>query len=128
MNSHTKYIIFGPVTSLKQMGAKLFKSLEPKFLHHYTSTTNHDEIFVAVFEEYDKQINSSITLTVVFEKLANQNNIHLKKTGGRMGFRGSAMGETKSIETEVIDFIFDYTKRFGLTIQEENVIKDKEEE
>lgn len=83
---------------------------------------------VAVYEEYDKQINSSITLTCVFETSPQHNKILLKKTGGRMGFRGSSISDQQSVEKIVMDFIFDYSKRFGLTVQEERVSDVKEEE
>ena len=81
MNSHTKYLVFGPTSTLKSMGDKLLSSLEAKFQYEYKSSFSKDRIIVAVFEEYEKQINSSVTLTLVFEQLENQNNIYLKKTG-----------------------------------------------
>jgi hypothetical protein len=127
MNSHTKYLVFGPKQSLKKMGDKLLQTLEPKFVYEYQSPANTDRIIVMVFEEYEKQINSSVTLTVVFEKKENQNIILMKKTGGRMGFRGSSLSEEKTVEHDVVEFIFDYTKRFGLTLQEEKIVKEEEE-
>ncbi len=127
MNSHTKYLVFGPKQSLQKMGDKLLSSLDPKFVYEYQSPVNKDHIFVAVFEEYEKQINSSVTLTLVFEKRESQNVIYLKKTGGRMGFRGSSLSEEKTVEHDVIEFIFDYTKRYGLTLQEEKVMNEEEE-
>jgi len=127
MNSHTKYLVFGPPKTLRRMAPKLFSSLDTKFLYEYKSDESSDEIYVAVFEEYEKQINSSVTLTVVFECTPKQNTIHLKKTGGRMGFRGSSLSEEKTVEDDVIDFIMDFTKRFGLTMQEEKVLMNDDE-
>lgn len=121
MNSHTTYFIFGPAVSLKKMSAKLFSEHEPKFLYEYTANGSGDKINVAVYEEYEKQINSSVTLTCIFETLSGNNKIVLKKTGGRMGFRGSSLSDDQSAESSVIEFIFDFAKRYGLTIQEERI-------
>jgi len=128
MNLHTTYLIFGPSASLKRMAEKLFKEHPPKFLHNRVFDSQQTKFNVAVYEEYEKQINSSITLTVIFESTLQQNKILLKKTGGRMGFRGSSISDQQSVEESVMDFIFDYSKRFGLTVQEEQVSDVKEEE
>ena len=128
MNSHTTYIIFGPSASLKRMSAKLFAEFEPKFLHTRTFDAVKTEMAVAVYEEYEKQINSSVTLTCIFESAPQHNKIVLKKTGGRMGFRGSSLSEEQNIEAGVNHFIFDFCKRYGLTVQEERVSDQKEDE
>jgi hypothetical protein len=103
------------------MASKLFEEHKPKFLH----TRNFDEIkhtqYVAVYEEYEKQINSSVTLTCIVESNPKQTKIILKKTGGRMGFRGSSLSEERSMDSLVNNFIFDFGKRYGLTVQEERV-------
>ena len=128
MNSHTTYIIFGPTASLQRMSVKLFAELEPKFLHKRSFDVVKTEIAVAVYEEYEKSINSSVTLTCIFESAPQHNKIVLKKTGGRMGFRGSSLTEEQNVEMNVMDFIFDYCKRYGLTVQEERVSDQKTEE
>ncbi|MCG8374367.1 MAG: hypothetical protein MI700_12570 [Balneolales bacterium] len=110
------------------MSSKLFSDYEPKFLHIRKFESIQTEIAVAVYEEYEKQINSSVTLTCIFESTPQQNKIVLKKTGGRMGFRGSSLSEEQNVEANVMNFIFDFTKRYGLTLQEELVSDQKEEE
>lgn len=126
MSTVTKYLLYGPNQTLRRLPAKLFEQSEPKFLYEYKSPSDDDEIFVAVFEQYEKQINATITLTCILECTNSYNRIEMKKAGGRMGFRGSSLSEDKNIESMVIDFIMDYSKRFGLSLQEE--IDKKEEE
>lgn len=128
MNSHTTYLVFGPSATLKRMATKLFKDHEPKFLYTRNFEELQTEFFIAVYEEYEKQINSSVTLTCIFENSPKLNKIVLKKTGGRMGFRGSSLTEEQNVEANVIDFIFDFSKRFGLTVQEEQLSELPEEE
>lgn len=123
MSTLTKYLVFGPADTLGRMPAQLFKEQEPKYLYKYSSSEHDDEVYVAVYEEYEKQINASVTLTCVIECKGKQNRFELKKTGGRMGFRGSSLDEEKrTIDDEVVDFVLDFAKRYGLTVQE---VKDQ---
>ena len=121
MNSHTTFLIYGPSATQHRIAYRLCDAHNPKFLH----TRNFDELkhtqYVAVYEEYEKQINSSVTLTCIVESNPKQTKIILKKTGGRMGFRGSSLYEERSMDSLVNDFIFDFGKRYGLTVQEERV-------
>ncbi|HET6528975.1 MAG TPA: hypothetical protein VFG39_09530 [Balneolaceae bacterium] len=129
MTNVSKYLVFGPADTLKRMPGQLFDSIEPKYLYKYKSSETADEVHVAVYEEYEKQINASVTLTCIAEFTGKQSRFELKKTGGRMGFRGSSLDEEKrTIDDEVTDFILDFSKRFGLTIQEEKEQEKSEED
>lgn len=129
MATVSKYLVYGPADTLKRMPNQLFTSIEPKYLYKYESSETSDEVHVAVYEEYEKQINASVTLTCIIEFTGKQNRFELKKTGGRMGFRGSSLDEEKrTIDDEVIDFILDFSKRFGLTIQQEKEQQVEEDE
>ncbi len=129
MKSVSKYLIFGPADTLRRIPANLFKSEEPKYLYTYESSANSDSVHVAVYEQYEKQINASVTLTCIIECTGKETRIEIKKTGGRMGFRGSSLDEEKrTIDDEVIDFILDFTKRYGLTVQEVKEEEETEEE
>lgn len=129
MATVSKYLIFGPSDTLRRMPGQLFDSIEPKYLYKYKSSETKDEVHVAVYEEYEKQINSSVTLTCIIEFTGKQNRFELKKTGGRMGFRGSSLDEEKrTIDDEVVDFILDFSKRFGLTVQQEQEQRAEENE
>lgn len=128
MSTVTKYLVYGPNKTLRRIPSKLFEALEPKYLYKYNSSANNDEIYVAVYEQYEKQINATITLTAIIECNDDHTRVELKKSGGRMGFRGSSLSEEKSAESDVIDFIMDFSKRFGLSLQEEVASPASEEE
>lgn len=119
MSTVTKYLVYGPKNTLNRMPPKLFEVHEPKFLYSYSSEANDDKVFVAVYEQFEKQINATITLTCIIECTVNHNRFEMKKAGGRMGFRGSSLSEEKNIESDIVDFIMDYSKRFGLSLQED---------
>lgn len=125
MKSVRKYLIYGPADTLRRIPANLFKNQEPKYLYKYESSDSGDAVDVAVYEQYEKQINASVTLTCIIEFTGKETRIEIKKTGGRMGFRGSSLDEEKrTIDDEVIDFILDFSKRYGLTVQE---VQEQEE-
>lgn len=117
MSTVHKFVLYGPTDPLKRLPARLMKDVTPKFHFTYDSPETQDKVYVLVYEEYEKMTNSTVTLTCVAEYTPKKARVHLKKTGGRMGFRGAALREEKNIEATVVDFIMDYTSRFGLTIQ-----------
>lgn len=119
MSEVTKYLVYGPAATLRRMPTKLLENAEPKYTYEYESKANKDQVFVFVYEQFEKQLNATITLTCIIECTEDRNRIELKKAGGRMGFRGSSLSEEKNIESDVVDFIMDYAKRFGLSLQEE---------
>ena len=128
MDTISKYLVFGPTGTLHRMPEQLFRDIEPKYLYKYESSKHDDLVYVAVYEEYEKQINASVTLTCVIECTGKQNRFELKKTGGRMGFRGSSLDEEKrTIDDDVTDFVLDFSKRFGLTVQEVKETNSEEE-
>lgn len=124
MSTLSKYLVYGPKDTLTRFPEKLFEEHEPKYLYTYNDKTGNGKIYVAVFEQYEKQINATITLTCIVECTNSQNRIEMKKSGGRMGFRGSSLSEEKNIESDIVDFIMDFSKRFGLSLQE--IVEKKE--
>jgi hypothetical protein len=126
MNTITKYLVYGPKDTLRRFPEKLFEQHEPKYRYNYEDSSGNEKVYVAVFEQYEKQINATITLTCVIECTHSHNRIEMKKSGGRMGFRGSSLSEEKNIESDIVDFIMDFSKRFGLSLQE--IVEKKETE
>lgn len=124
MSTVTKYLVYGPNDTLRRLPLKLFEEHEPKYLYKYEATEGNDLVFVAVYEQFEKQINATITVTCIIECTNAHNRIEMKKAGGRMGFRGSSLTEEKNVESDLVDFIMDFSKRFGLSLQEE--VEDNE--
>jgi hypothetical protein len=123
-----KYVIFGPADTLKRIGTGLVEELKPKNSYEFQHENNETLIIVAVFEEYQRHINSSTSLTCIYEFSNRSVKYELMPTGGRMGFRGSSMDVERTIVASVIDYITDFSKRFGLTLQEVEIPDDDDEE
>jgi hypothetical protein len=118
MNHTKKYIIYGPVDTLRRMAPSLKKAIPPKYEYKYMSLSEHDEIHVYVYEEYQRQNNSSTSLTLVIELSSRSLKVEMFPTGGRVGFRGSVSSSEQPAFDKVTDFLNDYAARFGLTIQD----------
>ncbi|MEX0771721.1 MAG: hypothetical protein WEB89_00925 [Balneolales bacterium] len=125
MSTTKKYTIFGPSETLQKLGGMLTDETNPKFLYKYNSAETNDEIFVNVYEEHHILLNTNICLTCILEYSKKSTKVVLLSTGGKTGFSGGFSDDDPSIVTKVTEFIFDYTRRFGLTIQEN---QDKTEE
>lgn len=118
MNSAQRLIVFGPSETLKRLGPALIDEVKAKYIYEYKSREEEREILVAVFEEYQRQLNSSTSLTAIFEFTGKSLKIEMLPTGGRMGFRGSSIEEERHLGEIVADFVNDFAKRYGLTVKE----------
>lgn len=126
MSSTHKYIVYGPKDTLKRMGSVLIEETKPRYHYIYQSESSEDEVVVVVYEEQKKILNSSDSLTLILEYSGSSVKLRLVSTGGRTGFRGSSPSEELSIEERINEFLLDFTKRFGLTIKEDQ--EDSSEE
>ncbi len=126
MNKLRKFVVLGPVDTLKRMGPQLLEDLKPKYVYQFASQEQDFYIITTVFEEYQRLINSSTSLTCVVEYSNKSIKFELMPTGGRMGFRGSASDSQRPLVDAVVDFIFDFAKRYGLTPQELAVAQPEE--
>ncbi|MEX1122143.1 MAG: hypothetical protein WED82_08430, partial [Balneolales bacterium] len=111
--------IFGPSETLQKLGVMLTNETKPKFLYKYNSSETKDEIFVCVYEEHHILLNTNICLTCILEYSKKSTKVVLLSTGGKTGFSGGFTDDDPSIVTKVTDYILDFTKRFGLTIKED---------
>lgn len=127
MSSINKLVIYGPSGTLKRMPPSLLEDIQPKYVYEPEGSDDSDTtIQVAVYEEYEKKINSSLTLTCIIESTPKHLRFELVTTGGRMGFRGSSLNEEQTIDDDVTDYILDFAKRYGLTVQEEETEEEEE--
>lgn len=110
------------------MPPSLLEDIQPKYVYEHGGSENSESsVQVAVYEEYEKKINSSLTLTCIIESTSKHLRFELVTTGGRMGFRGSSLNDEHTIEDDVTDYILDFAKRYGLTVQEEETEEETQE-
>lgn len=113
-----KFVIYGPSDSLKRLNQAVIEGTSPQYT--FVSDRNNSQCYVdvCVYEEHQKLLNSSISVTLVMEYNGKGVNVEVISTGGRMGFRGSIPSDEQSIFDSVTDFVIDFARRLGLTMQE----------
>lgn len=117
MSTTQKLMVFGPADTLERMSKTILEASTPQYHYHVDLQSGHS-MYVMVFEEHHKLMNSSISVTLVLHYNGNSVRADVVSTGGRMGFRGSNPEGETPLNEAVTDLILDYGKRFGLTIQE----------
>jgi len=114
-----KFVIYGPVDTIKRLNQTVIDGTSPN--HHFASdrsSGNGHYVDVCIYEEHQKLMNSSTSVTLIMEFTGKSAVVEAISTGGRMGFRGSVPTGDQSIFEIVTDFVIDFSKRFGLTMQE----------
>ncbi|MEX0686307.1 MAG: hypothetical protein WD267_00295 [Balneolales bacterium] len=118
MSTTKTYTIFGPSDTLQKLGVMLTNETKPKYLYSYNSSESEDQVYVGVYEEHHILLNTNICLTCILEYSKKSTKVVLLSTGGKTGFSGGFTDDDPSIVTKVTDYILDFSRRFGLTIQE----------
>lgn len=113
-----KFVIYGPSDTLKRMNQTVIDGTSPQYCYQSRRDSGEGYVDVCVYEEHMKLLNSSISVTLIMEYTGKSVQVEAISTGGRMGFRGSIPSDDQSIYDHVNDFVIDYAKRFGLTMQE----------
>lgn len=121
MDTHKKFTIYGPKESLSLLGSTLKNETKPHYFFEYNNSSSEDEIYFALYEEHQKLTNACITLNLIIKVSQDVTNIDYIITGGKMGFRGSSYSSDTIeplIQEVVYNFLIDFSRRLGLTIQE----------
>jgi hypothetical protein len=118
MSTVRKFMIYGPQESLVRMSQYILDNTNPQYTFLSKGNVSGNTVYVLVYEEHQKLMNSSLSVTLILECLGTSVRAETVTTGGRMGFRGSVPTDEISLSEQVTDSILDFSKRFGLTIQE----------
>ena len=129
MDSVRKFLMFGPDDSLQRLNSVIVTDTKPQYTFQYLNESNKDKVCVFTYEEHQKLINSSTTVTLVLLIKSERLEIDFIVTGGRMGFRGSSYSNDTAealIQDTVYDFLIDFSRRHGLSMQETKASEDSE--
>ncbi|MEX0639233.1 MAG: hypothetical protein WD094_02140, partial [Balneolaceae bacterium] len=78
MSTFTRYILYGPDSTLRRLAPKLQNEFTPTHHYQYESSEKKVQIDVMIFEEYEKQINATETLACIIESSGERTLIELK--------------------------------------------------
>ncbi|MDG5768191.1 hypothetical protein QA596_12055 [Balneolales bacterium ANBcel1] len=116
MATVSQFQIYGPGKTLKSMGAAMQK--ETPHVHYFTRSIDEQQsIWVFLYEDQNTAVQSSRCVTCILSEYPDSLSLEIADIGRQSGFRGSQGLNEEPVYDQLIDFILDYSKQFGLTVQ-----------
>ncbi|MEX0679939.1 MAG: hypothetical protein WD097_01030 [Balneolales bacterium] len=108
--------VFGPKSSLQRMGESMLK--ETSHVYSFTREISDEEkVWVFLYEDRSTTIQNTKCLTCILSEEAAKIRLEIVDIGKQSGFGGSSILEEQPIHDQLMEFILDFGKQFGLTIQ-----------
>ena len=119
MTNISKFEVHGPNHMLKRMGDAMHK--DTPHLHCYkTQITNQYKLWVFLYEDQNTAVQSSRCVTCILSEGPSLLYIEIADVGKQSGFRGSQGLDDQPVYDQILDFILDFSKQFGLTVKHIN--------
>jgi len=98
------------------MGVAMLEETSP--VHSFTrSITENQKIWVLLYEDQNTAVQSSRCVTCILSERANSLDLEIADIGKQSGFRGSQGLEDQPVYDQILDFVLDFSKKYGLTVQ-----------
>lgn len=108
--------IFGPVSALHRLSSVMHK--ETPHIHFFTRPVGDDQnVSVFLYEDLNTAVQSSRCVTCIVSENPNSLDLEIADIGRQSGFRGSQGMNDEPMYDQVVEFILDYGRQFGLTVQ-----------
>lgn len=98
---------------------------------HYFSRETSDGQFVRVFvyEDRNTTVHCARCVTCILSEYPSTIKLEIVDAGKQSGFRGSQEPDEQPVYEQLLDFILDFSKQYGLTVQERSTeLQEKTEE
>lgn len=120
MANISKFEVFGPTPTLQRMGDSIFK--ETPHIHCFTrEISDSQKIWVFIYEDENTAVQSSRCVTCILSQNTSSNYFEVADVGKQSGFRGSQSLDDQPVYDQLVDFILDYSKQYGLTVQKSKI-------
>ncbi|MDI6400607.1 hypothetical protein QLX67_01275 [Balneolaceae bacterium ANBcel3] len=108
--------VFGPSSTLQRMGETMQK--ETPHVHFYKQSTGEGQnIWVFLYEDDNTAVQSSRCVACILSENSHSVSLELADIGKQNGFRGTQGLEEEPVFDQLLDFILDFSKQYGLTVQ-----------
>ena len=120
--------IFGPVSTLKRIGEVMLE--ETPHVHYFKRDISEGQcVRIFIYEDRNTAVHCSRCVTCILSEHPSVIRLEIADVGKQSGFRGSQEPDEQPVYEQILDFILDYSKQYGLTVQERNPeLEEKEEE
>ncbi len=111
-----KFEVFGPASTLQRMGSALQE--KTPHIHYFTrEVSDQQRIWVFLYEDQLTSVQSSRCVTCIVSEEDSAVYMEIADIGKQDGFRGSQERDDQPVYEQIMDFILDFSKQFGLTVQ-----------
>jgi len=120
--------IFGPASTLKRLGEVMLE--ETPHTHYFKRDISDGKcVRVFIYEDRNTAVHCSRCVTCILSEDPSVIRLEIADVGKQSGFRGSQEPDEQPVYEQILDFILDYSKQYGLTVQEKTPeLEEKEEE
>ncbi len=120
MATISKLEVYGPKPAL-QLLAKTMISDTPQ-IHTYKRVINTDEqLHVLLYEDQQTAVQTSRCVVCIISEENRHINLEIADIGKQSGFRSSSSVNEEPVFDQIMEFILDFGKQHGLTIQKKQV-------
>ncbi len=120
--------IFGPVSTLKRIPEVMYEQT-PHSHYFRRDISEGQSIRVFIYEDNNTAVHCSRCVTCIVSEDPSAIRMEIADVGKQSGFRGSQEPDEQPVYEQLMDFILDFSKQYGLTVQERTPeLEEKEEQ
>ena len=80
-------------------------------------TSDEHKVWVFIYEDSNTAVQSSRCVTCILSEHTAFLSLEIADVGKQSGFRGSQGLDDQPVYDQILEFILDYSKQYGLTVQ-----------
>lgn len=128
MANLSRFEIYGPSSTLKRIGEAMLN--DTPHVHYFTrKITDNQNVKVFIYEDLNTAVYCSRCVTCILSEHSFKVNLEIADVGKQSGFRGSQEPDEQPVYEQILDFILNFSKQYGLTVQNASPeLQDKTEE
>ncbi len=108
--------IYGPSTTLRRVGEVMFN--DTPHIHYFSrEVAEHQNVRVFIYEDQNTAVHSARCVTCILSEFPSKVCLEIADVGKQSGFRGSQEPDEQPVYEQILDFILDFSKQYGLTVQ-----------
>ncbi len=128
MANLSRFEIFGPMSTLRRIGEAMLN--DTPHVHHFSrEIQDNQKVSVFIYEDHNTAVYCSRCVSCILSEHPSMVSLEIVDVGKQSGFRGSQEPDDQPVFEQILDFILDFSKQYGLTVQNKSPeLQDKTEE
>lgn len=112
----SRFEVYGPLSTLKRIGEAMYT--ETPHIHHFVKDFESSQsLRVYIYEDRNTAVHCSRCVTCIVSENSDSVEIEIADVGKQSGFLEAQNVQEPPVFDQLLDFILDFSKKFGLTVQ-----------